>query len=528
MAWPVTPTVPPAVHYGDVISSSWTNSLRQSTADIWTNVQSISASSLNAVPITRQVIAGAGLTGGGDLSADRTLTLALTSALISAAGGVVTSGSYANPAWITSLAASKLTGAPPAATIAASQTPWLGDEDAAHHNLTNLNSINSGGTNLGIGTTSPANPLSVTASGVGPQVVANFNNSDAGVTTSEARIVLSEGGNFYQGIGGAYNNGSPVLTFSVSSVINSWSEVMRCTYAGQLLIGLAVATSPSSRLEVGNGRAYFSSASGSYAIGVRYVSTDGAFYFGASHSATPDGIFSNTAGTERMRITDAGNVGIGTTSPTYALDILSNAASQLRLQTGAGSGSIIYGAAGQAGAGGSIQFAATTAFANAVCLGNSLPGAATTNDFVFGTYASAGGWVERMRITSAGNVGIGTTNPAYTLDLGNGSVGGIGLRLNNAVGVGTRLTINGGNTNFTISNGYFNSNAFEIHDDTNNASRLVITPAGNVGIGTTAPAAGLDVVGTVRFGTLPSAAPAAGSKQLYYDPADGNRVKFMP
>ncbi len=34
--------------------------------------------------------------------------------------------------------------------------------------------------------------------------------------------------------------------------------------------------------------------------------------------------------------------------------------------------------------------------------------------------------------------------------------------------------------------------------------------------------------GALALPSLPSVAPAAGSKQLYYDPADGNRVKFMP
>jgi len=281
---------------------------------------------------------------------------------------------------------------------------------------------------------------------------------------------------------------------------------------------------------------------------------------------------------ECMTVLTNGLVGIGTASPAYQLDILSNNATQLRLQTAAGSGSQIYLGAGQAGAGGVIQFAATTANANAVCLGNSLPGAAVTNDFVFGTFTTAGGWAERMRILGAGNgnvgigssapvtrlevcvpngntginvttsqasyglligqdaasqsasvyhgpnygyvinvlnaplilgannlanvtilpsgnVGIGTVSPAYTLDLGNGSLGGIGLRVNNAAGGGTRLTINGGTTNFTISNSYFTTNAFEIHDDTNIASRLVILPSGNLGINKAAPAYALDVTG---------------------------------
>jgi hypothetical protein len=39
---------------------------------------------------------------------------------------------------------------------------------------------------------------------------------------------------------------------------------------------------------------------------------------------------------------------------------------------------------------------------------------------------------------------------------------------------------------------------------------------------------GVSFQGTIVATALPSVAPAAGSKQLWYDPADGNRVKFVP
>jgi hypothetical protein len=34
--------------------------------------------------------------------------------------------------------------------------------------------------------------------------------------------------------------------------------------------------------------------------------------------------------------------------------------------------------------------------------------------------------------------------------------------------------------------------------------------------------------GGVAMATLPSANPGAGTKQIYYDPADGNRLKYAP
>ena len=55
---------------------------------------------------------------------------------------------------------------------------------------------------------------------------------------------------------------------------------------------------------------------------------------------------------------------------------------------------------------------------------------------------------------------------------------------------------------------------------------------GRVGVRQPAPAYVFDVTGdcnitsNLRLPGLPSTAPAAGSKQLWYDAADGNRVKF--
>ena len=73
-------------------------------------------------------------------------------------------------------------------------------------------------------------------------------------------------------------------------------------------------TSPASKLTVVGGRSSFSANSETYSVRVSYLDGQGAYYFGATNSATPDGVFSNNAGTEVVRFTNGGDVLIGTST----------------------------------------------------------------------------------------------------------------------------------------------------------------------------------------------------------------------
>ena len=177
---------------------------------------------------------------------------------------------------------------------------------------------------------------------------------------------------------------------------------------------------------------------------------------------------------EYMRIKSGGNVGIGTTSPTYKLEVDDSAnASNNYITTVSNnsnnSGILFKDASGNRG----------LVFAN------------PDNDLVF----MSGGTSEKMRVTSSGNVGIGTTSPGVKLDV-NGQI-----RSNNEFLLQTGTTAIG-----SIRN---QAGALDIRGDSTRDVSLgsVTSPQalfiegsnGNVGIGTTSPNAKLNVNGNIKI-----------------------------
>ena len=109
-------------------------------------------------------------------------------------------------------------------------------------------------------------------------------------------------------------------------------------------------------------------------------------------------------GTSVFYIKDGGNVGIGTASPNYSLDIESS-----------GANARIYNTGGHT----ELYLQAPTASNSTINFGDSLDpnvGAITyrhaSDSLAFDVNAA-----ERIRITSSGNVGIGTTSPSEKLDV---------------------------------------------------------------------------------------------------------------
>jgi hypothetical protein len=193
---------------------------------------------------------------------------------------------------------------------------------------------------------------------------------------------------------------------------------------------------------------------------------------------------------ERMRINSNGNVGIGTSAPTHVLEVQSDTSTNL-----------LNLRANSAATGGSAAGLSITAASNLININTST----ASDDIAFTNQGT-----ERMRIDSAGNVGIGTSSPASTAKLhivgpnvAFGSEGGLlvessstgadtGGQISFENAGGPRASISGRQQGPASASGFLQFGVANPSGDIQ--ERMRIDSAGNVGIGTSSPAFGIDLV----------------------------------
>ena len=350
--------------------------------------------------------------------------------------------------------------------------------------------INSSG-NVGIGTTAPGAKLDITS----PDTTSDMNQLRIGSASNGYGSYI-----FRQKTTGGYAN--QYLALDIINNAGTFSNTMAWSGAN---VGIGT-SNPLAKLNI-------ESPNGTN-VALRLTQTSKDWWEFKNAAATNDLSISDAVGTYVTILgNNIGNVGVGTTAPNDTLSI-------------GNSGAAPAGSA-KTGHNYTMTYLATDTYA-LVNYGtvNTLIAAATSS---MGTGASLWGGTKNGTIyngdAGVGNVGIGTTNPGYKMDLGTGAVQArVGTALmgdwpavagyaffgnqaltQTSVGNYALLQDASGGTYLNAATGH--TILFSI----GNTNKGIMDSAGNVGIGTSSPAVKLDVLGDIRANGIVQSSQIGGS-----------------
>jgi hypothetical protein len=256
-----------------------------------------------------------------------------------------------------------------------------------------------------------------------------------------------------------------------------------------------------SSVATGNGSVYFNNASlsGKFWTAIPVTNsgeTDLQWYYGGTGAGT------------KLTFANNGNIGIGTSSPSYALDVqVANNDAFIRVKaitSGVGTGNLLLESNTGASSARVTGIYGVNQGVNVSGIGTYLDGTANGANMVFQT-ATAGTLTERMRITSGGLVGIGTTPNTAQLDVKQSATGTstVNAAFRDSSTNGNALQIWNGDNETRFRAVYYgtpsnqNITFYTITSAGSEGERMRITSAGDVGIGTTSPRTKLDVAGYI-------------------------------
>lgn len=359
------------------------------------------------------------------------------------------------------------------------------------------------GGDVGIGTSSPSTKLQLTGSA--NSIIRLEDTATIGAVNRKVG-----GLEFYQNdTSGGAGIGSSIEAYHVNIsgdtdlrfATGDNTEAMRIDSSGNMLLGTSSATTdlayaPKLKLSGTGPGLYFEETDTSQDYSV--TALGGKFYIRDATAVVP-----------RLTIDSSGNVGIGTASPTRHLSV-----------------------------NGSIQFASG---------GVIEAGTTSLNTYIGGVEGESGRWAfatngsERMRIDSAGNVGIGITSPVTKFHVLDGT-SSLRFRQNGTVSETLVVGPSGGDaalylgdTVDTVRGGLYydtSENALQIRGY-NNSARMTIDSSGSVGVGTSAPAKQLHITkaAIADIGTLTDGAtitPNFDTNQNFSVTLGGNRTLANP